>query len=78
MKRLVFQQEATQLFGSARVSQLAQSLRLYLPDSLAGDIKLFAYFLKRVIGVHIDAESHSAELLLRAESVLPGLNRSFP
>jgi len=34
-------------FRAARVSQLTQGFRLYLPDTLARYIKNFAYFFKR-------------------------------
>src|SRR6266702_1198639 len=44
------------------MTQLAQRLRLYLPDPLARDVELFAHFLERVVGVHVDTEPHAQDL----------------
>ena len=44
------------------MTQLAQCLGFYLADTLAGDIKLFADFFQRVVGVHFDAEAHAQYL----------------
>src|SRR5690606_11990943 len=60
--RLLDLEEAAQLLGAARMTQLAQRLGLYLADPLAGDIELLADFLKGVVGVHVDAEAHAQHL----------------
>src|SRR3546814_7725402 len=52
-------EERAQLFGAARVAQLAQRLRLDLANALAGDVELLADFFQRVVGVHVDAEAHA-------------------
>ncbi len=44
--------------------QLAQRLRLNLADAFARDRKLLAHFLKCVIGVHPDSETHPQHPLL--------------
>jgi hypothetical protein len=55
-------EERAQLFGAARVTQLAQGLGFDLADALAGDVELLADFFERVIGVHVDAEAHAQYL----------------
>src|SRR5437773_8277818 len=63
-----------QLPAARRMPQLAQRLRLDLPDPLAGDVELLADFLQRVVGVHLDAETHPQHLRFarrqRVEDVL--------
>jgi hypothetical protein len=54
--------EAAQLFGTGRVTQLAQGLGFDLADALAGDVELLADFFQRVVGVHFDAEAHAQHL----------------
>src|SRR6185437_7734198 len=44
--------------------ELAQRLRLDLPDALAGDGELLADLLERMVGVHADAEAHAQYALL--------------
>ena len=44
------------------MAQLAQRLRLYLPDPFTGDVKLLADFFERVVRIHIDAEAHAQDL----------------
>src|SRR5262245_50766704 len=44
--------------------ELAQSLRLDLSYSFAGDRALLAHFLERMVGVHADAEAHAQHALL--------------
>src|SRR6266545_1643064 len=44
--------------------QLAQRLRLDLPDALARHRELLADFFQRVVGVHADAEAHAKNALL--------------
>src|ERR1700730_19330610 len=46
------------------MTQLAQRLRLYLPDPLARDIELLADFLEGMVGVHVDTEAHAQDLRL--------------
>ena len=41
------------------MAQLAQGFGLDLADSFAGYVKLFADFFERVVGVHVDAETHT-------------------
>src|SRR5271168_2144761 len=62
--RLLAFLEAFQVARSAGLTQLAQRLRLDLPDTLAGDGELFADFLERVVGLLPDAEAHAQDLLL--------------
>ena len=44
------------------MTQLTERLRLDLPNSLPRDIKLLTHLFERVIGVHVDAETHSQYL----------------
>ena len=44
--------------------QLPKRLGLDLPDPFAGDAELLADFLKRVVGVHPDAEAHAEDAFL--------------
>src|SRR5262249_53535368 len=48
----VIHQEAAQLLAAARMTQLAQRLRLYLSDALPSDVELLADLLEGVVGVH--------------------------
>src|SRR5262249_9932346 len=57
-------QEAPQLPAPARMLQLAQRLRLDLPDALARHAELLAALLQRVVGVHPDSEPHAQHPLL--------------
>ena len=41
------------------MAQFAQGLGFYLSDTLAGDVELFADFFQRVVGVHLDTETHA-------------------
>jgi hypothetical protein len=43
--------------------QLAQSLRLNLPDTLARHAELLAYLFECVIGVHANPEPHTQHAL---------------
>src|SRR6266702_8897983 len=52
-------QETLQPLGTRRVAELAQGLRLDLPDALARDVELLADLFQRVVGVHFDAETHA-------------------
>ena len=51
-------QEAFQLIGARRVAQFAQCFGFDLADALARNVKLFAHFFQRVVGVHINAKAH--------------------
>src|SRR6185437_1123361 len=62
VKALLEIEERAKLFAARRMPQLAQSLGLYLPDALAGDVELLADFFQRVVGVHVDAEAHAQHL----------------
>ena len=44
--------------------QLPQRFRLDLPDPFPRHAELLAHFLKRVVGVHPDAEAHPQDTLL--------------
>src|SRR5436309_7585309 len=52
-------QEAPELPRPARMLQLAQRLRLDLPDALARHAELLPDLFQRMIGVHADAEAHA-------------------
>ena len=52
-------EEAAQLFGTGRVTQLAQGLGFNLADAFAGHVELCAAFFQRMVGVHVDAETHA-------------------
>jgi len=52
-------EEAAQLFRTAWVTQFAQCFGFDLANAFAGDVELLADFFQRVIGVHIDAETHA-------------------
>jgi len=41
------------------MAQFAQCLGFYLTDTLTRYIKLFAYFFKGVISIHLDTEAHT-------------------
>ncbi len=56
-------QERSHLPASARVLELPKRFRLDLADTFAGYAELLADFLKRVVGVHADAEAHSKHAL---------------
>jgi len=58
----VFEQETPELIRTSRMPQLPERLRLYLTDAFAGDVKLLADFLERVVGIHVDAEAHPQHL----------------
>src|SRR5436309_8921140 len=57
-------QERLQLLGAGRMPQLAQGLRLDLPDPLPCDVKGAADLLERVLGALPDPETHLQDLLL--------------
>src|SRR2546422_7918258 len=57
-------QERLQLPAAGRVAQLAERLRLDLPDALAGDREALAHFLERVLAAVADAKPHLDHLLL--------------
>ena len=52
-------QEASQAVAAGRVAQLAECFCLNLADSFAGYVKLFANFFKCMVGIHVDAETHT-------------------
>ena len=52
-------QERAQLPRPARMLQLAQRLRLDLPDAFARHGKLLSHLLQRMIRVHADPEPHT-------------------
>ena len=56
-------EKAAHLAAAARVLELAQGLGFDLADAFAGDAELLADFLKRVVGVHADAEAHAQDAL---------------
>src|ERR1700744_2903103 len=60
--RSIVHQETAQLLTAAGMTQLAQRLGFYLTDPLAGDIELLTHLFERVVGVHIDAETHAQHL----------------
>ena len=41
------------------MAQFTQRLRFDLTDTFAGNVKLFTHFFQRVVGVHIDTETHT-------------------
>src|SRR5215510_10652945 len=57
-------QEAPELLGPRGVPQLAQRLGLDLTDALAGDRKVLAVFLERVLAAVGEAEAEPQHLLL--------------
>src|SRR5690242_4301066 len=57
-------EEAAQLARARGVLELAERLRLDLPDALARHRELLADLLQRVVGVHADAEAHAKDALL--------------
>src|SRR3972149_6774837 len=57
-------EERTQLSAARRMAQLAQRLRLDLPDALAGDREALADLLERVLAAVADAEPHLDDFLL--------------
>jgi len=44
--------------------ELPQSLRLNLPNTLAGNRELLPHLFERMIGVHPDPEAHAKHALL--------------
>ncbi|AEW75283.1 hypothetical protein EcWSU1_03855 [Enterobacter ludwigii] len=52
-------QEATQYFRAAWMAQFTQRLRFDLTDTFAGNVELFTHFFQRMVGVHIDTETHT-------------------
>src|SRR5471032_335919 len=50
------------MLASRRVAQLAQRLGFDLTDPLTGHVKLLTDFLKGVVGIHVDAETHAQYL----------------
>src|SRR5215831_15481514 len=56
-------EKAAQFARAARMLELPERLRLDLANALAGDRKLLADFLERVIGVHADAKAHAQDAL---------------
>src|SRR6266545_4469375 len=57
-------QEAPELLGAGRVTELAQRLGLDLPDALAGDGEVLADLLERVLAAVGQAEAQAQHLLL--------------
>src|SRR5690606_28281365 len=57
-------EEAAQLARTARMLELAKSLGFNLPDAFAVHRELLADFLKRVVRIHADAESHAQDPFL--------------
>ena len=43
------------------MTQLTQRLRFDLTDTFAGNVELFTHFFQRVVGVHIDTETHTQD-----------------
>src|SRR5258706_16084428 len=69
-------EKTAQPLGARRMAQLAQRFGFYLPDALARDVELLANFFERVIGVHLDAETHAQHLgLARRERIEHVLGR---
>ena len=60
IKQLV--QEALQMVRTSGMTQFTQRFCLDLPNPFPRDIKLLTHLFKRVISVHVDAESHSQYL----------------
>src|SRR5690606_7142064 len=56
--------EALELFGAARVLQLAQRLRLDPPDAFARDLEVLTDLFERVVALFTDPEAHAQHLLL--------------
>ena len=50
------------MLASRRVAQLAQRLGFDLTDPLTGHVKLLTDFLKGVVGIHVDTETHAQYL----------------
>src|SRR5258708_7618964 len=55
-------EERLQLVRTARVTQLAQRLCLDLTDPFTRHVELLADFFERVIGAHLDTETHAQHL----------------
>src|SRR5690606_11265567 len=55
-------EEAAQVVGARGVAQLAQRFRFDLADTLARYVELLADFFERVIGIHVDTETHAQYL----------------
>ncbi len=49
---------ASEFFRAGGVAHLSERLGLNLAYTLSGDIKLFAHFFQRVVGVQPDAKAH--------------------
>src|SRR5471032_2127595 len=68
-------QERLQLVRAARMTKLAQRLRLDLANPLTRHVELLAHFLERVVCAHLNTETHPQHLRLarrqRIEHVLP-------
>src|SRR6185295_15674143 len=67
-------EEGLELAAAARVAQLAQRLRLDLPDALAGDREVLAHLFEGVLAAVAQAEAHLDDLLLAGSQ---GLEERF-
>src|SRR5215204_337806 len=67
--------EALQLLRAARVTQLAQRLRLDLADALASYFEVLSDFFERVVALLADAEAHAQNLFLARRERLQHLPR---
>ena len=70
-------EERLQLVRTARVTQLAQRLRLDLTDPLTRHVELLADFFERVIGIHIDTKPHAQHLCLARRQLSQHRMRGF-
>src|SRR5450830_575383 len=55
-------EEGAQMLASRRVAQLAQRLGFDLANPFTGNVELLTDFLKGVVGIHVDAETHAQNL----------------
>ena len=50
------------MIAAGWMTQFAQCFCFDLPDAFTRDVELFADFLERVIGIHVDTETHAQHL----------------
>ena len=73
---LIFDQETPQLIRTGRMPKFSQCFRFDLANSLSRYIELFANFLERMVGVHVDAETHAQNFgLSRCEAAEDRMRR---
>ncbi len=55
-------EEAPQVFGTTGVPELSERLGFDLADAFACHVELLADLLERVVGIHVDTETHTQHL----------------